>query len=84
MDISLSDDLKEYVEEQTQRGYRTPSEYVRELILEDQKRQAKKRIDDLLLEGVVSGDSIPADRTYWAELRSEAASVVDARKRSSE
>ena len=82
MNISLPDDLKEYVEQQTQRGYGTASEYVQELILEDQRRQAKKRIDDLLLEGVDSGDSVPADAAYWTEIRREGADVVEARKRS--
>jgi antitoxin ParD1/3/4 len=82
MNISLPDDLKEYVEQQTQRGYGTASKYVQELILEDQKRQAKKRIDDLLLEGVDSGDSVPADAAYWTEIRREGADVVEARKRS--
>ena len=52
MNISLPEELKEYVEEQTQRGYSTPSEYVRELIREDQKRRAKERLDALLLEGL--------------------------------
>jgi len=33
MNISLPEELKEYIEEQTQRGYSTPSEYVRELIV---------------------------------------------------
>jgi hypothetical protein len=32
MNVSLPEELKEYVEAQTKRGYSTPSEYVRELI----------------------------------------------------
>ena len=36
--VSLPEELKDYVEAQTRRDYSTPSEYVRELIREDQKR----------------------------------------------
>src|ERR1035438_2321984 len=42
MNVSLPEELKEYVETQTRQGYSTPSEYVRELIREDQKRRARK------------------------------------------
>jgi putative addiction module CopG family antidote len=51
MNVSLPEELKEYVEAQTRAGYSTPSEYMRELIREDQKRRAKERLDTLLLEG---------------------------------
>ncbi len=60
MNISLPEELKEYAEERTHSGYSTPSEYVRELTREDQKRRAKERLDALLLEGLTSGDPIPA------------------------
>jgi Arc/MetJ-type ribon-helix-helix transcriptional regulator len=36
MNISLPQELKEYIEQQTKIGYSTPSEYVRELIRGDQ------------------------------------------------
>jgi len=39
MNISLPEELKEYVERRTQNGYSTPSEYVRELIRADQDRR---------------------------------------------
>ena len=55
MNISLPQDLKEYIEQQTKAGYSTPSEYVRELIRGDRKRRAKERIDALLLEGLGAG-----------------------------
>jgi antitoxin ParD1/3/4 len=82
MNISLPEELKEYVEEQTQSGYSTPSEYVRELIREDQKRRAKERLDSLLLEGLNSGDPIPANAKFWAELKREALAKLAARKKS--
>ena len=82
MNISLPEELKEYVEERTQSGYSTPSEYVRELIREDQKRRAKERLDTLLLEGLNSGDPIPADAKFWDELKREAMARLKARKKS--
>lgn len=81
MNISLPEELKEYVEEQTHSGYSTPSEYVRELIREDQKRRARERIDALLLEGLNSGEPIPADADFWTELKREAMVKLKARKK---
>jgi antitoxin ParD1/3/4 len=72
MNISLPDDLREYVEEQTQSGNSTPSEYVRELIRADQKRRARERLDTLLLEGFTSGGSIPVNDEFWTGLKREA------------
>jgi antitoxin ParD1/3/4 len=82
MNISLPEELKAYVEEQTHSGYSTPSEYVRELIREDQKRRAKERLDALLLEGLNSGDPIPATAEFWTELEREAVAKIEVRKKS--
>ncbi len=81
MNISLPEELKEYVEERTHSGYSTPSEYVRELIREDQKRRSKERLEALLLEGLNSGDPIPADVKFWTELKREAVAKLAARKK---
>ena len=83
MNVSLPEDLKEYVEAQTKSGYSTPSEYVRELIRGDQKRRAKEKLDTLLLEGLNSGDSLPVNATFWSDLKQEALAKLEARKRSS-
>ena len=83
MNVSLPEDLKEYVEAQTKSGYSTPSEYVRELIRGGQKRRAKEKLDTLLLEGLNSGDSLPVDATFWSDLKQEALAKLEARKRSS-
>ena len=82
MHISLPEELKDYVEEQTRGGYSTPSEFVRELIREDQKRRAKERLDALLLEGLNSGNPIPANAEFWTELKREAMANLKARKKS--
>ena len=67
MNISLPDSLKSFVDEQvSQRGYGTSSEYVRELIREDQDRQMLRA---LLVAGAASPVGMPADSTYFTDLR---------------
>ena len=83
MNVSLPEELKEYVEAQTKSGYSTPSEYVRELIRGDQKRRAKEKLETLLLEGLNSGDSLLVDATFWSNLKQEALAKLEARKGSS-
>ena len=56
----------------TRTGYSTPSEYVRELIRGDRKRRAKERLDALLLEGLDSGEALPATAAFWDEVTREA------------
>ena len=81
MNVSLPEELKEYVEAQTKGGYSTPSEYVRELIRSDQKRRAKEKLDGLLLEGLNSGDPIPVNAKFWDELKREALAKLESRKK---
>lgn len=69
MNISLPEELKDFVDEQVRRGYGTSSEYVRELIRKDQDQL---RLRELLLAGVASPPSAPADATYFKRLRSRA------------
>lgn len=50
MNISLPETMKTFVEERlTNDGYGTVSEYVRELIREDQKRREEEKLGKLLL-----------------------------------
>ena len=83
MNVSLPEELKKFAEAQTKHGYSTPSEYVRELIREDQKRKAKEKLDALLLEGLNSGNSIPVDGKFWADLKQEALAKLKPRKQPS-
>jgi antitoxin ParD1/3/4 len=70
LNVSLPKVLKDYVESRVNDGgYSTPSEYVRELIREDQKRRAVEMLEALLAEGLSSGEPAKADRKYWAEKR---------------
>ncbi len=67
MNISLSESLKSFVEDQVgANGYSTSSEYVRELIRKDRDRL---RLRALLLEGAASPKAGMADADYFDELR---------------
>jgi len=72
MNISLPEALKAFVDEQVAgRGYGTSSEYVRELIRNDQDRQ---RLRGLLLDGAASPATGPADAAFFDGLRARARS----------
>lgn len=58
MNISLPGPLKEFVDHQIAEGrYSSVSEYIRELIREDEKRKAQGRLEALLLEGLQGEDT---------------------------
>jgi antitoxin ParD1/3/4 len=70
LNVSLPKLLKDYVEGQvSESGFSTPSEYVRALIREDQKRRAQEKLEALLAEGLKSGEPIEAAPSYWATKR---------------
>lgn len=81
MNISLPDQLKDFVDTQVRSGsYSSVSEYVRELIRADEKRRAPERLEALLLEGMQSGDPTEMTRQHWDEIRAEAMRQFEARR----
>ena len=72
MNISLPDPMKQYVEEQVTVGdYSSASEYMRELVRADQKRNAREQLEQTLLESLLEGDAQEATPEFWATLRTE-------------
>jgi antitoxin ParD1/3/4 len=70
MNISLPETLRRFVDEQVAgRGYGTSSEYMRDLIRNDQDRQ---HLRGLLLAGASSPPATPADDAWFADLRGRA------------
>ena len=70
MNISLPETLRRFVDEQVaDRGYGTSSEYMRELIRNDQDRQ---HLRGLLLAGASSPPAAPADHAWFEDLRRRA------------
>ena len=72
LNISLPSSLKEFVETQVQEsGFSTPSEYIRNLVRDDQKRRAEEKLEALLLEDLNSGEPIEITPEYWEKKRTQ-------------
>jgi antitoxin ParD1/3/4 len=70
LNISLPTLLREYVEAQVKEGgYSTPSEYVRALLREDQRRKVEERLEGLLLNGLQSGPPTEVAPEFWERKR---------------
>jgi len=81
MNISLPDQLKDFVDQQVGSGrYSTVSEYIRELIRGDEKRKAQEKLEALLLDGIQSSEPTQMTRQDWDEIRKEALKQFEARK----
>jgi antitoxin ParD1/3/4 len=82
VNISLSDQLKEFVDAQIGEGrYANASEYLRELILDDEKRKEQERLEAMLIEGLESSESTEMTRQDWEDIRSEGKRMLEARLR---
>jgi len=69
MNISLPDDLKEFVDLKIQSGYSSASEYIRELLRNAQKQAARENLESALLAGLESGPATPLTDKDWKTLR---------------
>jgi len=73
INVSLPEPMREWVEAQIKAGrYGNLSEYVRDLIRRDQKREAEERLEALLLEGLDSldaGKGIEITPEFWEKKR---------------
>jgi antitoxin ParD1/3/4 len=68
MNISLPQSLKQWVDEQmNQGGFGTASEYVRQLIREERRRQARLAVEAKLEEAEASGEPVPVTANTWKE-----------------
>lgn len=81
MNISLPDQLKEFVDVQVGSGrYSSVSEYVRDLIRDDEKRKAQERLEALLMEGIQSGEPTDMTRQDWTDIRAAALKQFEVRR----
>lgn len=66
--ISLTPDLAAFVEEIDAAGeFTSVSEYFRQLLRDDRERRYQRRIDELLIEGIESGDATEVTWDEWEE-----------------
>ena len=59
LNISMPDELRKFVTRRTkQTNHATPTEYIRSLVRDDQKRAERETLEELLLDGLDSGRPI--------------------------
>ena len=81
MNISLPNQLKDFVDVQVGSArYSSVSEYVRDLIRDDEKRKSQEKLEALLMEGIQSGEPTEMTRQDWSDIRAEALKQFEARK----
>ncbi len=81
INISLPDQLKEFVDDQVGSGrFSSVSEYVRDLIRDDEKRKAQEKLEALLMEGIQSSGATEMRREDWDDIRREAVKQFETRK----
>src|SRR5713101_2239397 len=72
VNISLPTNQRQFVERKVSTGgYSTVSEYFRELIRQDEQREAEARLESLLLQALESGEPTPMTKGDWADIRKE-------------
>lgn len=75
--ISLPESLREFLNRQVaSKGYGNVSEYFRTLLRDAREKDRNHRLEELLLEGLNSGQDIPLDRRFWKDLRAQAVRMV--------
>jgi antitoxin ParD1/3/4 len=73
MSFALPAELRSYIDQRVRSGqYGNTSEYMRDLIRRDQEEQAKKRLRELIEEGLQSGDGRDLTPKVAAELKKRA------------
>jgi antitoxin ParD1/3/4 len=70
MNVSLPKELKKWVDEQVKSGgYGTASEYLRDVLRRARERQARRNVDEKLIEALESGPATMMDERDWASIR---------------
>ena len=74
----MPDTMRDYIDQGVASGhYGNTSEYIRDLVRRDQEEQAKKRLRDLIEEGLASGPGRRRTQADDRELRSIARGDID-------
>jgi len=78
MSFALPESMREYIARRVVAGnYGNTSEYIRDLVRRDQEEQAKKRLRDLIEEGLASGPGRPRSMEDENELLAIARGEID-------
>jgi antitoxin ParD1/3/4 len=78
MSFALPESMREYIDGRVAAGsYGNTSEYIRDLVRRDQEEQAKRRLRDLIEEGLTSGPSRRRTKSDEKELLAIARGEID-------
>ena len=82
MNVSLPDQMKEWVEEQVKTGrYGNSSDYVRDLVRKDQERaEARENLQQMVDDALASGIADLGREELRERIRARAKAAVDKRK----
>ena len=82
MSFALPESMREYIDNRVAAGnYGNTSEYICDLVRRDQEAQAKKRLRDLIEEGLASGPGRPRTEADEKELMVIARGEIDRSRR---
>ncbi len=78
MSFALPEAMRAYIDARVSAGnYGNTSEYIRDLVRKDQDDQARKRLRDLIEEGLASGPGLPRSKADNEALLAIARGTVD-------
>ena len=78
MSFALPESMREYIDTRVSTGnYGNTSEYIRDLVRRDQEEQAKKRLRDLIEEGLASGPGRRRTKATEKEMLAIARGEID-------
>lgn len=69
LNVSLPEQLRAFVSERAAGRYGSASEYIRDLIREDQRRAEHEKLEELLIQGLESGEPVEVTPEYWERKR---------------
>lgn len=82
MNISLTEPLKRFVDEQVREGgFSSTSDYMRDLIRRQQRFAAEDKLRNLIAEGLASGPGEPLTPEFFTDLRKQVRARARARAR---
>lgn len=78
MSFALPESMREYIDKRVAAGnYGNTSEYIRDLVRRDQEEQAKKRLRNLIEEGLASGPGRHRTKAIETQLLAIAHGEID-------
>jgi antitoxin ParD1/3/4 len=82
MTISIPETTRKFVEAQAkQEGFASVDEYLVSVLRQVQLREAKRKLEAKLIEGLESGPAVPVTPEFWTELEREVFEQLETERR---